>query len=148
MMEYGNDNLDLFGDELPGEFYLIKTVQMDFFGIMTKAAMEREITKGNVMPPSGHLSILKSHKIGDITEHTVIIHGGLIYEQGITWSLSSDLLAIHMKATQTGLEITDVTDIKPFSTTSPSGDQYMDHCSAMFGVTNTTMVDIKDITNI
>ena len=39
MMEYGNDNLDMFGDELPGEFYLIKTVQMDFFGIMTKAAI-------------------------------------------------------------------------------------------------------------
>ena len=68
-MDAGND---IIVDEMPGEFYLLKTAQMDFFGIMTKAAMEREISKGNFMPPSGHSSVLFSigsidHRSPDVT---------------------------------------------------------------------------------
>ena len=67
--------------ELEGQIFLVQKMQENFHDLATKASIQKDIDKGNFIPPPGHVSILKTDP-EDESKLTIISTGGADFEQG------------------------------------------------------------------
>jgi hypothetical protein len=128
--------------ELEGQIFLVQKMPENFHDLATKASIQKDIDKGNFIPPPGHVSILKNDP-EDESKHTIISTGGADFEQGKEWGFAEDLFGTHFLSTADKFEVLKLDHVQSFATTSASGGMRMEKCAAMVGYSGGTMVDLK-----
>ena len=129
--------------ELEGQIFLIQRMPGNFHDLATKASIQKDIDKGDFIPPPGHVSILKTDP-EDESRHTIISTGGADFEQGKEWGFSGDLFGTHFESINDKFEVLKVEQVQSFSTTAASGGMRMEKCATMCGYSGGIMIDLKE----
>ena len=99
--------------ELEGQIFLIQRMPGNFHDLATKASIQKDIDKGDFIPPPGHVSILKTDP-EDESRHTIISTGGADFEQGKEWGFSGDLFGTHFESINDKFEVLKVEQVQSF----------------------------------
>ena len=112
----------------------------------TKKSEQKSIQKSDYIPPTGHISILKSgvsDEDGTKTCH-LIFHNGVNWKHGRSWDFAEDWFCLDIAWSSSFINTENLKHVQAFHVTSKSPGASMENCSTSFGFVLAAAVDLSD----